>query len=324
MKFLFRSFVAGMLVVSCATACAEAALQDRLAKLNRSPTHDDATRSEHSTELLARFDGRPFQCRNSIDYTPEETAEAASAFDAFVRYVKHGDSIQDFWMDPKRRAERERLIAKAIEIGSWKAEYVDAVWRLTTRSSSDAHEKAVRQLEGLVERGIPIAAYKYATFLDRDPDEQYRIHAEAIDRGSADSMAAVGGNMIARSMKLRADGKAMLECALAQGKAETYSMLGKLALMEGRWVDAYRLWGEGVNKGCDSCVSRLLAFARIRPGYRLSQPREDFMPELERIRRFYAKNYFYSDTRLDEFKMPLPSDMAFHFSDEELVTLLEQ
>jgi len=303
--------------------CVQSTEQHRLAEFNHAKPWDGVSADELDHDLVRRYQGKPFQCSRAADHTPEETPVAARAFADFVKYSAHGDSVPDFWMNESSRHKRKQLLADAVEAGSWKAAYVDAVWAFHLAEDNATMQRSGNRLASLVKRGIPIAAYTYATYLDQAPGEQDRLLNEAIIRGSPDAMAVVGGTMVVRSRKLRPVGKAMLECALSQGNADAYASLGKIADMEGREVDAYKLWEKGVNSGCRDCLDHMLAVAKVRPGYTSATPRGDLVPELKAIQNFLDKSSLYEWTRLPELATPLPSNLSFHVSDAELLKLLE-
>ncbi|WGS49122.1 hypothetical protein LFL96_15320 [Paraburkholderia sp. D15] len=327
-----RILVPLFLVVVAFTGCADRSVlpsrQDttssqELTSFNHSAAWDDVSAQEMDRTLLAQFKGRPFVCRQAQDHTPEESAAAAKAFAEFVQYTTHGNSVPDFWDSEAARKKRLDLIRAAIKAGSWKAEYVDSVWAFRVRGDAAAHQDAARRLEKLAAQGIPIAAYTYATYLEQVPQEQERVMSEAIDRGSPDAMVWVGGDIVVRSKQLRPAGKAMLECAMAQGDGEAYDSLGVLADMEGRKVDAYRLWEKGVNNGCSACIGHLEGFARIRADYDPSRGTTDATPALKQIGNFYSDNSLFEWTRLPDLYRPLTDDLSFHVSDGDILKLLK-
>lgn len=136
-------------------------------------------------------------------------------------------------------------------------------------------------------------------------------------------MASVGSTIVAQSKALRPLAKPMLECAVDQGNADAYKALGILADMEGRRLDAYRLWERGTNLGCEGCIKHLENIAKVRPGYKISTPFTDLMPELVAIRKFYASNFFHGLSSLPDFERSLPEKLVFRPSDAELLKLLK-
>jgi hypothetical protein len=327
-----RTLVSLLLVVVAFTGCTDRSgtssqqgntSSQELARFNQSAPWDDVSAEERDETLIAQFKGRSFVCRQAKDHTPEDTGNAARAFGEFVQYTTHGDHVPDFWSSEVTRKKRLDLIRAAIKAGSWKAEYVDSIWAFREGGDAATHQDAVRRLEKLVSQGIPLAAYTYATYLEDAPGEQERMMSEAIDRGSPDAMAWVGGNIVVRSKQLRQTGKAMLDCAAAQGNGDAYESLGLLADMEGREVDAYRIWEKGVNNGCQACIRRMEQFVKIRADYDPSMGTTDATPALKQIGYFYSDNFLFEWTQLPDLYEPLPVNLAFHVSDGDILKLLK-
>ncbi len=297
----------------------------RLEEFNHSVRFDGVSADELDRTWISEFKKGDFVCRNAVDYTPQETAPAQREFAEFVRFVKLGGADENFWTNPANRKKREDLMASAVKAGSWKGAYVDSVWSIRFPKPGQSPQEVSRQLEELVRQGIPISAYKYATYLyGRDDDTMHYLMKAAIDRGSPNAMEWVGGSIVVRSKQLRPLAKSMLACAAAQGNANAYADLGRLADMEGRKVDAFRLWVKGVNSGCDRCVENLARFAKIRTGYDpATTSLMDLMPELKQIDHFYSESFMYEDTELPDLFRPLPVALEFHPTDEDILKLLE-
>ncbi|MDR5751373.1 MULTISPECIES: hypothetical protein [unclassified Caballeronia] len=323
MRF-FSKIVSFILALSVPLSSVHAA-DSRLDQFNQSTPSDGASADESDTMLISAFKGRPFVCRNAVDYTPLDADEAKGKFSEFVRYTKQGDADEKLWLSETNRKKRDDLLKTAVDAGSWKAAYVDSIWSIRFPSSSQSRQNASRQLEQLVRQGIPIAAYKYATYLyGRDDEMMYYLLKQAIDRGSPNAMELVGRSIIARSKQLRSLAKAMLDCAANQGNANAYAGLGRLADMEGHKIDAFHLWVKGLNSGCDQCVDNLARLAKIRNGYDPDNVSMiDLLPELKRITQFYTDSFMYGDTELPDLFRPLPVALEFHPSDDELLKLLE-
>lgn len=115
----------------------------------------------------------------------------------------------------------------------------------------------------------------------------------------------------------------MLDCAAAQGNGDAYDSLGLLADMEGRKVDAYRLWEKGVNNGCAACIERMEEFAKIRADYDPSTGITDATPALKQIEHFYSENSLFEWTVLPDLYRPLPANLSFHVSDDDILKLLK-
>ncbi|GKX55993.1 hypothetical protein SOASR030_21050 [Leminorella grimontii] len=298
--------------------------QDKLEDFNHSPKWaDSAGRINPDTGLLKYFQNEKFVCQNESEFTPKETPAAAKAFSDFIQYASKGDQIEGFWGDAKHRQQREDLLVAAVKAGSWKATYVNSVWAIKYPSAETPADVAATRLRELVAKGIPIAAYKYATYLyGRDDMAMYYLLAEAVKRGSPEAMSLVGRTIVIRAQELHPLGKRLLECAIEQGDANAYNHLGVLADMEGRRLDAYRLWEKGVNAGCEECIVKMSNLAQVRQGYGVNVPMMELMPELTAIKAFYENNFFYELTELSDFRRSLPDGMAFHMKDAELLDLL--
>jgi hypothetical protein len=169
-------------------------------------------------------------------------------------------------MDAVHRKQREDLLTAALEADSWKARYVDAVWSSRFPKAGETTADGAARMRALAEQGIPIAVYMYGTYAIAHRQFYFELHDAAIDRGNPQSMTLIGGSILYKAPALRPMAKEMLECAVAQGYGKAYDLLGTSAQMEGRRVDAYRLWAEGVNKGCVECVNHLRALGLVRTG----------------------------------------------------------
>lgn len=280
---------------------------------------------EVEPHLLAQFKDKKFVCRSEESDEPPESAAAKEALKPLIAYSAAGDDITDYWMDDQHRKKRVELLDAAVKTGGWKAIYVDSIWSLSYRSNPQEAEEAAVQFQKLVDQGVPLAVYQYASSLyGRDYEKMYQMLGQAVDRGNPQAMALVGGNIVPQARVLHPIGREMLECAVKKGYAPAYASLGKLAWMEGRRVDAYRLWEKGVNVGCEACSESLESLGRVRPGYTPATSMLEKMPELSAINAFYEKNFFYGMTELPDFARPLPAALHFHINDKELLALLEK
>jgi hypothetical protein len=329
-----------LLVFSCTAA---AQLPDkRLEEFNRSPAWENSSgETSDNPSLTKPFQGKSFVCRDETPFTPAEEAAASDAFSEFVEYVFRADQIENFFMDAAHRKMREDLLDAAIKAGSWKAKYFDSVWSYRYTKAGDSKKQAFSRLIELGKQGIPIVAYKIGTYFGGQGDGMYFWLDAAIDRGSADAMTAVGSTIVVQSKALRPIGKLMLECAVSKNHANAYKALGMLADMEGRRLDAYRLWIKGVNEGCKECLIHVESIARtlhsssstptennvtdsppLRP-WEESSISINTTPELELIKKFYGDNWSYEISELPVFARRLPKQMEFHPSDATLLLTLE-
>lgn len=151
----------------------------------------------------------------------------------------------------------------------------------------------------------------------------YYLYAETIKRGSPQAMSAVGGTIVVRVQELHPLGKQLLESAVGQGYAGAYDHLGLLADMEGRRLDAYRLWEKGINEGCEGCIKKMSNLAKVWHGYSADEPMMELMPELTRIKEFNENNFFYQLTELPDLYRRLPEKLIFHLNYFDLLSLLK-
>ncbi|MBK4999036.1 hypothetical protein IAE37_001312 [Pseudomonas sp. S31] len=301
-------------------------LSDKLEAFNNSapfrPASDDLSPND---ALLKYFKGKKFTCRNDVEFSPREDAGAAQALTELVEYTAAGDHEEGFWLDANHRQKREELLDAALKAGSWKAAYLDNVWAIRYPSEDKPAEAASAALIKQAQDGVPIALYKYSTYLfGWDDDSMYRLLNEAIDRGSPQAMALVGGTIVMQASPLWPLGNDMLECAVSHGYANAYHSLGVLADMQGRRLDAYRLWEKGANGGCGECLSRMNEFATMRRRYTPATLKEEMTPELQQIKTFYQKNFLYELSELPETYLRIPERLEFHPTDAELLSLLKR
>lgn len=319
----FASFAA--LVLSGLFICGAASAAKTLDDFNHRPTaYGSAGELTPEPHLVAEFKDKKFVCRSEEAFTPQESPAAAAAFRQLVDYAARGDVVDNFWQDAGNKKQREELLAAAVKAGSWKAVWLDTVWTLRYPASPEATKQANATLQKMIEQGVPIAAYAWASSLyGRDYKTMYRLLSTAVDRGSPQAMELVAGTLVPQVRELHPIAREMLECAVKQGYAPAYASLGRLAWIEGHRTDAYRLWAKGLNLGCDACSEPLESLARVRSGYNTATPMLDLMPELAAINAFYNSNFFYTLSGLRDFERPLPEKLAFHLNDKELLALLK-
>lgn len=289
----------------------------------------DVKNKVDSDEVLIKyFSNIDFTCENESDFTPKESPEATQAFWAFINYVNEGSKIKGYWNEKEHQQKRDGLLTAAVKVGSWKADYLESVWDMSGPRESPTVLKAQKRLRKLAYKGIPIAAYKYATpFYGWDSETFYYLMSEAIKRGSPHAMTKVG-NIIAHRDKMEhlyPIGKQLLECAASQNFANAYGSLGRITYYTGHKLKAYQLWETGANKGCEDCIDRMGDLAKVRRGYAPHVMPLDLMPELRVVKDYYDYNYFYRLTELPELqRSEIPDNMKFHASKFELFLLLQR
>lgn len=328
-------------------------LSSSLEDFNHMPPWNQTIHSD-DPDLTSRFTGKKFICTKVEDHTPQENEMAARAFDEFMTYSLIGEKDENFWSETAHRQLRVKLLEAAVKAGSWRGDYVDALW-------SSKFERKPEVLAELSERvrhlaaTVPMAMYRYGKSLwPYQNSDMYYLMDAAIDRGSPHAMTYVSGNILVRSNELRPLAKAMLECAASQGHTEAYDGLGTLADMEGRRLDAYRLWAKGVNEGCEKCIAKMemIKLARANTPAKLEAKRQlleklqladpssaekyreelqylNFqdiqmqIPELEQLKKFYSDNFLYQVTELPESRLRPSGDLIFYPSAAELLLLLQ-
>lgn len=305
-------------------------------------------------DLVSRFSGKAFVCNKVEDHTPPESETAAQAFDAFMAYALIGEQDENFWSEEAHRQRRQALLEAAVKAGSWRAEYVDVLGSLRFERKPEAVNELSARLQKLA-TSVPMAMYRYGKFLwPYQNSDMYYLEDAAIDRGSPHAMTYVSNTILVRAKELFPLARSMLECAASQGHAQAYEGLGKLAYREGRRLDAYRLWTKGVNEGCEDCIENLQALTQARANtpekrerkrqlleklksadpssaekygeelaYLRFQDIQMQIPELERLKKFYADNFLYEVTELPEFRRRPSGDLRFYPSDPELLLLLQ-
>ncbi|MFJ4430684.1 hypothetical protein ACIPZG_06905 [Pseudomonas sp. NPDC089395] len=326
--------------------------EDELQRFNNLPETPVGEIPIDDDFLTAQFENKKFECRNVNQFTPKDDVAAARAFEQFVAYTKHSESDDNFFMGAGNRQRREALLTTALEAGSWKAAYVDAVWSARFPKKGETTADGLARVRGLAEKGIPIAIHKYASYIFVDRKASYFAHDAAIDRGSPHSMTSIASRILKRTKELRPLAKQLLECAVSQGHGAAYEPLGQIAESEGRRLDAYRLWAEGVNKGCLECVKNMRVLGLVRAGsfdrpvneaaawqrlaLRSGDPGflalayekdaegevKDKTPELTAVWNYYNKVGQFGETALEEFERKLPDDLLFTLNDIELLDLL--
>lgn len=328
-------------------------LSSPLEDFNRMPRLEPHIVSTDS-DLTRRFTGKSFICSKVEDHTPPESEAAARAFDAFMAYALIGERDENFWSEEAHRQRRQALLEVAVKAGSWRAEYVDVLGALRFERKPEAVNELSARLQKLA-KSVPMAMYRYGKFLwPYQNSDMYYLEDAAIDRGSPHAMTYVSDTILVRAKALLPLARSMLECAASQGHAPAYEGLGTLAYREGRRLDAYRLWTKGVNEGCEKCIEKMQALTQARANtpekrehkrqlleklksaapssaekygeelaYLRFQDIQMQIPELERLKKFYAANFLYEVTELPEFRLRPSGDLRFYPSDPELLLLLQ-
>lgn len=234
-----------------------------LEDFNRMPPLEPHIVSTDS-DLISRFAGKQFICTKVEEHTPKKSERAAHAFNEFLAYSIAGEREDKSWSDTACRQKKNDLHEAAIREGSWRGEYVDALLALRLERRPEVVSELLERLR-ILSTTVPMVMYRYGKFLwPYQNSDIYYLQDAAIDRGSPHAMTYVSDTILVRSEALFPLAKSLLECAASQGHAEAYEGLGKLAYIEGRRLDAYRLWAKGINEGGSECIVKMEALTRAR------------------------------------------------------------
>lgn len=292
-------------------------LQDELQRYNHLQLSPEA-QVAHSTDNgeVAAFADYTFTCRPQSDHLPKETPAARAAFERFVaEFEAHP---QPTTADKRRRLD---LLAKAIAAKSWRAEYVDAMWGIWSNRSDPAEAQPfLDRLVRLAETGNPAALHGVLTWTNGmydDMPQRVRLLKAAIEGGNPQVLASVGYNLGTHSRTLRPMALQMLACAAAQGEASAYNGMGRIAWLEGRWVDAYRAWERGANLGCEDCMMKFDELPRMVP------EADQLTQQLRALRAHYSAQPLFEISHLIPLRRPLPAWLELHIGDAELLAFLK-
>jgi hypothetical protein len=269
---------------------------------------------------LAAFVDYAFTCRRQSDYLPEEAPAAAAAFERFItEFEAHPTpTVQD-------KQRRLDLLLAAIAAKSWRAEYLDAIWGAwDNRGNPKEAQPFMDRLVRLAEQGHPLALNGLLTWTNgmyQDMPRRVAWLKAGLEHGNPQIQSSVGYKLGTHSLALRPMALQMLECAAAQGDADAYQGLGRIAWQEGRWVDAYRAWERGANLGSQDCTEKFEEMARLTPGAKLDH--EPIDSRLDALRAHYAGQFLFQLSQLASLRRPAPEALQLHFSDAQLVALIK-
>ena len=306
-------------VISLATIAS--GLQDELRRYNALKLSEHAQLYGADNGEAAAFEGYTFTCRRQADHIPAETSVAREAFQRFVDEVKA--RVEP---DEEDRIRRLALLKRAIAAGSWRARYFNAMWVIWLEQNSAEARAQFDQLLTMASEGNPAALHgvlRWTNGMHDDLPQRIRILKAAIERGSPQVLSTFGFDLGTRTRKQRPMGVKMLECAAAQGDGEAYLGLGRIAWLEGRWVDAYRAWQTGANLGCAGCLDAMEEIGLTRPDYAPSRGLRGQEPRVAALRAFYESQFLYSISGLIELREPAPQAMWVQWSDEQVVSVIK-
>jgi hypothetical protein len=268
---------------------------------------------------IAAFRNYRFECRHQSDFESPESPEASAALGRFLSYFA---AIPSPSINQKK--QRLALLKSAIAAGSWRADYLDAIWGLwDNRGRGQELQPFVDRLYAYADKGLPIAIYAVVEWnagMYDDIPKRVSLLKAAIERGNPNAMASVGHNLGTHDLALRPMALQMLECAAAQGEPMAYEGLGRIAWQEGRWVDAYRTWIKGANLGCDSCLQHVESTVATQPGHRPSDGTYNTEPKYKALRKHFEDQYFfYGLTHLGSLRIPAPPSLQIDVDDKEII-----
>lgn len=269
---------------------------------------------------IAAFRDFAFVCANQEDHLPKETPAARKAFERFVtEFEAHPDPTVE---DKRRRLD---LLERAIKAGSWRAEYLDAVWGVwDNRGAPKEAQPFMDRLAKLADEGNPLAFKALLTWTNgmyEDMPRRVRWLKTGIEGGNPQILSSVGYNLGTHSVLLRPMAVRMLDCAAAQGEAEAYDGLGRIAWQEGRWVDAYRAWERGANLGSEDCMDQFSGMDTFAP---ISGDEYGTVEErLRTLRKHYSSQFLFEISHLPSLRHPAPEWKQVRFSDAQIIALIK-
>jgi hypothetical protein len=317
-----KCLIIAILSFAASVAAQAEALPDALKRFNQVDIPADERIIEATDDGgIAAFTNYKFRCKRQDDFNPKESAKAEAQFKNFLTYFSTHPNPSD-----DEKTKRLALLKAAAKAGSWRADYIDLVWDIwDNRANSKALQPLGKRLADFANRGTPIAIYGYVHWMGNMPsNEKYDVLKAAIDRGSPQAMVLMGHDLGMHSLPLRPMAKEMLACAKSQKEPGAYDALGQIAWREGRWVDAYRLWEDGVNKGCEDCIDHMEEFSMLKPDFQLDNGFQDSIPRLKALRDYYSKQFLYQISHMTELLETAPAEMAFHVTDEQIVALIKK
>lgn len=288
-------------------------------------TKDFVVQGSDADKLQQELAQKPFACAQQQERLPKDSAAAQQAFKRFMDY---SDRTDDSQVTDEHMRERLRLLEVAIEAGSWRARFSDLMWRMKTDSRDpEAARQMVKELMDMVDQHNPAAIYiadawVYVGAVDQTGHQQLVRLGVAL--GNPQLIGQVGHRLATGTLAYRARGIAMLRCAVQQGHPDAYYSLGLVASQEGRMFDAYRIFEQGGNLGCDRCFERLEYLALRQPGF--SHGRDSTVgavPAVKALQDFYERQFFWDLTKLPELRRQAPLALQLRLSDDEIVGLAE-
>lgn len=284
-----------------------------------------AVQGSGAGSLEEELAGQPFACTQQLKGLPQDTVAAQKAFgsfmDSFERTANAGISAGEM-------KERLRLLEHAIQAGSWRARFSDLLWRMKTDSRDPvAAQQMSKELLDMVDQHNPAAVYIADAWIyagEFDQTAHRTLIRLGVKLGNPQVISQMGHRLATGTLQHRARGIAMLRCAADQGDPDAYYSLGLVASQEGRMFDAYRLFEQGGNLGCDSCFGRLEELALRQPGFLWGRDTTvGAVPAVKSLQDFYEGQFFWKLTKLPELRRQAPAFLQLRLTDDDIVGLAE-
>jgi hypothetical protein len=295
-------------------------------RYNRMPMAEDERVIDSDFNLTeTQVTAKPFQCVLQKDFLPPESSTAQAAWRKFLAYSK---TIDDPSITAEQKRVRLQLLQDAIKAGSWRAQLTDILWDFKFNYLQPQQvQPSVDKLLDMAEQGNPLALLaveQWMGYTGLTDEQRANLTIAAIERGNPQLMTTVGFRLAQYSLAHRANGVAMMHCALKQGDAEAYHALGMILYMEGRWLDAHRLWEQGSNFGSTECLQRVEQIALTYPGFKLGRDTTfNAIPNSAKLREFYEGQFLWNLTNIPELHEDAPEAIRIRVSDQEFIKLID-
>jgi hypothetical protein len=292
---------------------------------NIAMTEDERVRSPDLESFEEQIAGTPFHCTLQQEHLPKESPTARAAWDSFLAYA---NKIITPEVTAEQKRVRLQLLQDAIKAGSWRAQLTDVMWDIKFNYLQQEQVRpSVDKLLDLAEQGNPLALLAvvrwmgYTAFTDA---QRADLTIAAIERGNPQLMSKVGFRLAQYALAHRAKGVAMMRCALKQGDVDSYHSLGLILQMEGRWLDAYRMWVQGSNMGSDQCLLEIENLALLQPGFKLGRDTTyNALPASTKLREFYDQQFIWKLTYIPDLREEAPEAIRIRVSDQEIAKLID-
>lgn len=203
-----KSFVAILIASLCLLGACDVPhssqagyVQSALREYNQVKLSESAQLLAPDDEVAAAFKDYVFVCRNQSDHLPVESPEPRTAFERFVQDVRtHPEPDEN---DIRRRRD---LLNQAIEVGSWRARYFNAMRTIWVELNSTEGRAQFETLMDMAQDGNPAAiagVLSWTNNMEGDERQRVLLQKAAMDRGNSDVMSDMGFSLGTRTRELR-------------------------------------------------------------------------------------------------------------------------